>query len=303
MRSKAIRLKVRNLVGLFLVAVLTVGLFPSISKIEVAYAASASDKVRSLSSGSNLSESGSLGAKLPEGCSEDDGRQIASDVELLNQLGLETSNIVDVEKSDDRFSYRFKNDCLSDSSIKVEKTLEGAIALDVTEGDLHNDVIFTPEGKIYLDGEEVVVTEENEVIATVADDVEPAQFVASKSTKDPLNGKATYYYYGADKVKNLKFAKSIKDIALETFISVVTAIMTKSGGLAVILTSSWYKSLTNLSPYSKVMSISQKKYKPNKKDYIGKFTGVAKVITTYYTKANYKGSKKSYASYYFTNAY
>ncbi|MDO4854900.1 MAG: hypothetical protein Q4A43_05795 [Coriobacteriia bacterium] len=303
MEGKAIGLRAKNLIGLSLVAVLAVGSIPSISKIEVAYADGAGEKVGSLSSESNLSKASQLKSELLEGCSENDSNQISSDVQMLDQLGLETSNIVDVEKSENQFSYRFKNECLSDSSVKVEKTSQGVISLDVTEGDLHNDVVFTPSGKIYLDGEEVVVTEESEATVTVADNVEPAQFVASKSTKDPLHGKATYYYYGADKVKSLKLAKSIKDLALEAFISIVTAIMTKNGGLAVTVTSYGYKALTSLSPYSKVMSISQKKYKPNKKDYAGKFTGVAKAVTTYYTKANYKGSKKSYTSYYFTNAY
>ncbi len=303
MKAETIGLKIRSLIGISLIVVLIVGSIPSISKIELAFADDANDGVESLSSEPDLQRASQIEAKLVEDCTEGDSRRISSDVQLLSQLGLETGKIVDVEKTDDQFSYRFKNECLSDSSVKVEKTSQGDINLEVIEGDLHNEVVFTPEGKIYLDGEEVVVTEESDPIAMASDNVEPAQFVASKSTKDPLNGKATYHYYGADKVKSLKFAKSIKDLALETFISVVTVVMTKGGGIAVTLTSSAYKVLTGLSPYSKVMSISQKKYKPNKKDYVGKFTGVAKAVTTYYTKANYKGSKKTYTSYYFTNVY
>lgn len=175
--------------------------------------------------------------------------------------------------------------------------------MDVYDGDLHDAITKTADGKLLLDGKEVVVESNTEVIAgeSFNEDVSVASQYGRGSTT-PYKGKAADY---TKKVKTIKKASVTADKLIRNMtITAIATVLEKSIQPCVPLTLS-VKVLSKVAkkvkpaaernaPNSKCLSYKLVKYayKSNSKtDKYYKYTGA------YYPKKNYEGGKIAHTFY------
>lgn len=81
--------------------------------------------------------------------------EVYDDLEVLGSLGLAPEIVegAQVDGEDVIYTYKITDDCVNE--VAVEQT-EDAVVMQVTEGDIQNEVVFNDDGSVYLDGEEVI---------------------------------------------------------------------------------------------------------------------------------------------------
>ena len=170
--------------------------------------------------------------------------------------------------------------------------------MNVAEGDKKDELVFSADGSVYLDGQKVIYeTEEinsSELSDQANDDsvLTPSaggiKWYAASKAPSKLK-KASYKSYSVSwKCSSLKLQKALKDISYSTLCGLVTA--GPIGG-AVGFSTSAYWQITNADKSSK--NISYIDYTAKAKNNPRYFKGRKYV----YSKANYKGTKTTSYSY------
>ena len=189
---------------------------------------------------------------------------------------------------------------------EIRKASNGDIVMDVYDGNLHDTITKTADGKLLLDGKEVVVESNTEVIEgeSFNEDVSVASQYGRGSVyrTTPYKGKAADY---TKKVKTIKKASVKADKLIRNMtITAIATVLEKSIQTCVPLTLS-VKVLSEATkkvkpaaernaPNSKCLSYKLVKYayKSNSKtDKYYKYTGA------YYPKKNYEGGKIAHTFY------
>ena len=214
------------------------------------------------------------------------------DVDLVESVSFKGDNPV----------YRFVYDGGYISDVEVSSLFGGSYRLDITEGDLCDSVIIKSDGSLIVDGLKIQGRDTSSVFASGSESgVSTHQFVASVSSNDPLRGKAKYYHEKTVKVANMALPKVLNKMTLSAIISVASKAIPGAGGVAVKITAAAFRYLVKQNPSAKALSSVQSVSNPPRSAYAGGFTSVAKAVTTYYSKTNYKGSKTKCTSYYYTS--
>lgn len=236
-----------------------------------------------------------------------DEKKVLQDEELFREMNVDLDKIT-LEKASGTSPFVYKIDYGEGSveTAEIRKASNGDIVMDVYDGDLHDAITKTADGKLLLDGKEVVVESNTEVIAgeSFNEDVSVASQYGRGSVyrTTPYKGKAADY---TKKVKNIKKASVTADKLIRNMtITAIATVLEKSIQTCVPLTLS-VKVLSEAAkkvkpaaernaPNSKCLSYKLVKYayKSNSKtDKYYKYTGA------YYPKKNYEGGKIAHTFY------
>lgn len=241
--------------------------------------------------------------------------EVYDDLEVLSSLGLAPEIVegAQVDGEDVIYTYKITDDCVDE--VAVEQT-EDAVVMQVTEGDIQNEVVFNDDGSVYLDGEEVIYeieeTDEDAVDSDIQDavdeddtdsDIQDAETIQDMDAEDgeltqstggwkwsaskPSKIKKYGSYKASWKCANVKFAKEIRNFAASTLLSAL--FKNEPFGNAVSGLISAMDALKKSDPYSKGLSY---------KTYIAKAVSpkdnrYCKVKTVMYSRVNYKGKSKT----------
>ena len=232
-----------------------------------------------------------------------DEKKVLQDEELFREMSVDL-DMITLEKASGTSPFVYKID-YGDGSVEtteIRKASNGDIVMDVYDGNLHDTITKTADGKLLLDGKEVVVESNTEVIEgeSFNEDVSVASQYGRGSVyrTTPYKGKAADY---TKKVKTIKKASVKADKLIRNMtITAIATVLEKSIQTCVPLTLS-VKVLSEAAkkvkpaaernaPNSKCLSYKLVKYayKSNSKtDKYYKYTGA------YYPKKNYEGGKNS----------
>lgn len=241
--------------------------------------------------------------------------EVYDDLEVLGSLGLDPEIVegAQVDGEDVIYTYKITDDCVNE--VAVEQT-EDAVVMQVTEGDIQNEVVFNDDGSVYLDGEEVIYEIEEadadavdsniqDAVGEVAvdSDIQDAETIQDMDAEDSeltqstggwkwsasKPGKIKKYgsYKAGWKCANVKFAKKIRDIAASTLLSLL--FKNRDFGKAASNLISAMDALKKSDPYSK--GVSYKTY--SAKAVSPKDNRYCKVKTVMYSRVNYKGKSKT----------
>lgn len=214
-------------------------------------------------------------------------KQIAKDIEALADSDIPVESIESVEVQTDNV-YNLKVSNAIADEIKIDNEENGAIEMNVTEGDINNSFRVEENGDVYIDGEKLIfesTTDED----TEQNDTELSTGGWSWSTKKPSKIKS---YENLSKLnwscKNVTLSNIISKIA----VTVITAALTKTNpnvGLGMGITTDIISEFKKSDPYSRGLSY---------KVYIGyavspKDNRYCKSGTIYYSQTNYKGLSKT----------
>lgn len=236
-----------------------------------------------------------------------DEKKVLQDEKLFREMSVDLDKIT-LEKASATSPFVYKID-YEDGIIEtaeIRKASNGDIVMDVYDGDLHDTITKTSDGKLLLDGKEVVVESNTEVIEEEGfnEDVSVASQYGRGSVyrTTPYKGKAADY---TKKVKTIKKASVTADKLIRNMtITAIATVLEKSIQPCVPLTLS-VKVLSEAAkkvkpaaernaPNSKCLSYKLVKYayKSNSKtDKYYKYTGA------YYPKKNYEGGKIAHTFY------
>lgn len=236
-----------------------------------------------------------------------DEKKVLQDEELFREMSVDL-DMITLEKASGTSPFVYKIDYGEGSveTAEIRKASNGDIVMDVYDGDLHDAITKTADGKLLLDGKEVVVESNTEVIAgeSFNEDVSVASQYGRGSVyrTTPYKGKAADY---TKKVKTIKKASVKADKLIRNMtITAIATVLEKSIQTCVPLTLS-VKVLSEAAkkvkpaaernaPNSKCLSYKLVKYayKSNSKtDKYYKYTGA------YYPKKNYEGGKIAHTFY------
>lgn len=236
-----------------------------------------------------------------------DEKKVLQDEELFREMSVDL-DMITLEKASGTSPFVYKID-YGDGSVEtteIRKASNGDIVMDVYDGNLHDTITKTADGKLLLDGKEVVVESNTEVIEgeSFNEDVSVASQYGRGSVyrTTPYKGKAADY---TKKVKTIKKASVKADKLIRNMtITAIATVLEKSIQTCVPLTLS-VKVLSEAAkkvkpaaernaPNSKYLSYKLVKYayKSNSKtDKYYKYTGA------YYPKKNYEGGKIAHTFY------
>lgn len=236
-----------------------------------------------------------------------DEKKVLQDEELFREMSVDL-DMITLEKASGTSPFVYKID-YGDGSVEtteIRKASNGDIVMDVYDGNLHDTITKTADGKLLLDGKEVVVESNTEVIEgeSFNEDVSEASQYGRGSVyrTTPYKGKAADY---TKKVKTIKKASVKADKLIRNMtITAIATVLEKSIQTCVPLTLS-VKVLSEAAkkvkpaaernaPNSKCLSYKLVKYayKSNSKtDKYYKYTGA------YYPKKNYEGGKIAHTFY------
>lgn len=94
---------------------------------------------------------------------------VSSDLQLLQAVHLDSLVTLYSISSEGKALYEIKiSDRITDY-VSITKDRDGNILLSVDEGSIHNDVVYTPDGTIYVDGNLITYNVEKETASTAND--------------------------------------------------------------------------------------------------------------------------------------
>ncbi len=219
--------------------------------------------------------------------------QISNDIVLFNDIGLDKSHLKSVEVKDDSMMYTFLLNNGVESTTEIKYRDNGDTIIHVEENNCIDDIIFTSDGKIFLDGNEVVVSE-------AEDDRETIQKNEARSittnTMDCPKGRPSDYtdYNGTENKKNVELSKKLSSMTTSGLAFILGQVSHFISGkisykIAQLLVDAFYDSETyGLSYKAKIYNYD------GGPEYA---TIYKKYDTTWYSDINYEGDTTKVTSY------
>lgn len=188
------------------------------------------------------------------------------------------------------------------NKITVLQNTDDIFEMEVVQDDIMENVRVTSDGRIFADGNEVIISETEEDNIVIGYDSE--QWYQKKC---PYGTKADYSkYFGTTKNADIRFTKTLQDITMSLYI---TALTSACGGktVAQLIASDTYTALRNYEPQSKGISYVMKKYYHKNHTGGGYIKAIKQYVYkcnyTWYPKANYKGKTKAVTLYHVKQLY
>lgn len=235
---------------------------------------------------------------------------VYEDLEMLDSIGLDVNTIVDTTVNDEEeVVYDLELTDTITNEISVEKMDDG-ILMNAVEGEKENELLIQDDGRIYLDGKEVVMEE---------DTLEDEEYLEDKGNSDTNFTQSTggWYWYESGKApsrvkkakykpypskptskcSNIKLREAIGSVAISVLVAIFVTYITGGSG-AITLSGTGQGALASImsafityDPRTKNMSLkyyvanckNNNRYR-RKKCYI-------------YSKKNYKGKKSTTIEY------
>ena len=227
-----------------------------------------------------------------------------SDDELMRVLGTpDVKKINQMESYANGVSNDYSN-YISETGtvITVVENTQERIELEYKNGDAFNSLILTDEGDCYVNGDIVLVTDENDNEAegcffkmSGTPEISPKAGFSTYYKNTCPYGKASDYTHKArpESNKNIKLTTEIGDFLVELFINLMCAQMQVGGEVATHLFTEFYYMLKETEPHTTAVSYSAELW--THKDYVSGyipslFTFVHKMKIKLYPKANFKGT-------------
>ncbi len=86
--------------------------------------------------------------------------KVLNDLENMESIGIQTDNIISYQvDTDESISYSYSVTNEISSTISLDEDADGNLTIDIVEDSLHNILVFSDDGRLYLDGEEVTISE------------------------------------------------------------------------------------------------------------------------------------------------
>ncbi len=207
--------------------------------------------------------------------------QISNDIVLFNDIGLDKSHLKSVEVKDDSMMYTFLLNNGVESTTEIKYRDNGDTIIHVEENNCIDDIIFTSDGKIFLDGNEVVVSEARSI---------------TTNTMDCPKGRPSDYtdYDGTENKKNVELSKKLSSMTTSGLAFILGQVSHFISGkisykIAQLLVDAFYDSETyGLSYKAKIYNYD------GGPEYA---TIYKKYDTTWYSDINYEGDTTKVTSY------
>ena len=143
-------------------------------------------------------------------------KTVYKDIQLMKKIGISSNEdnplkLVNLSK---------KSYCVDDSTIiQIIENSDKRIELRITEGNKVDNVVFTNDGKTYLDNKQVIVTdsEGNEILHNMFAEPKVGYSIYYKKTC-PYGSSGDYtHYYGQEKSANISLGKDITALSVVAF--------------------------------------------------------------------------------------
>lgn len=181
-------------------------------------------------------------------------KTVSNDLTLLEQVTLSDNLTISQVDSDGDVTYQVTYEEIGVTDyINVMEDNEGNIILNITDGDKHDELTFTGDGKVILDGYEVTF-EEEEIIESLTKEKTDALLMASPragmypqmfGVNPVLDGRGKpvapsgYKYTGGTySGKNLSLGKQVAEITISALISIIAGAAASSLSKAIATLSS-----------------------------------------------------------------
>jgi len=243
--------------------------------------------------------------------SADIKENIKTDINVLEENGLSGFDLTEINISNEEVFYTLEFEDITDI-VSVKILQNGSTQLHFIEGSKEDILIKTASGKLYLNGNEVTFSENNQNVSVATVDssiVSPcAGFTFSTTATCPYGSAADYTYSAGNKNNaNVAVGNFIKNITTGTLVSIMFAAMTASGitagaliaGTLTGVAGSIINYAVNYNPSSQNLSFKSTTYyhKSTKAYAINNTLKVKKVITKWYSEKNYSNFVKNDTSY------
>lgn len=209
--------------------------------------------------------------------------EIADDVDTLDELGIPAESIdkATEENGDIVYSVDAADGVTSDNIVGTDSN--GSVSLDITEGTLHNEVVIEDSGRIYIDGKEIVVTEEND--SQNNSNVIEASQSSKWSSRCPKTVKRWRYV--------TKFQRSkiyLNTRAGKLTIAALSVVLAGAGWVGYVYACAAF--VREAGANTTALSLIRYKYQA-----VPNWHCLYKYVEYCYTKANYKGTRTSNITY------
>lgn len=221
--------------------------------------------------------------------------KIKDSVHFLTNAGIGLSNLQDVEVKEYSIVYTYILDHGIESIIDVREESNGDMVYYFSENEKENELIIATDGKLYLEGNEVIVefNEKDEL------DIQPMS--TSYNTINCPRGVPSDYtnYYYTQSTANIELGIMIVNITVGAFGAILAYLMGPDGGWVIGISGAVAAGLiTNISqydPYTTGLSVIAKIYSHKDGPYMG--TIYRRYNNTWYSRPYYGGTTTNTITY------
>lgn len=233
-----------------------------------------------------------------ENVSEDD---IEVALTTFNTMGLSPDSIstIENENGDAVYTFSFSNDIKSE--IVVEEQGNHDVVLDVTEGNKHDELILTHDGRVLLDGNEVTfdVSTENNGDVSLYGSLSDTWYTGT----NPCPSKTWVYQHNTNKA-NISASKKIENCTTAVIIGLISLALSPVGtAFSGVYSIAAGVIAAATGTDSKYMSAKVATYYPKGGRNIGNNRWVEKHVGKFYPKKNYAGTVTTKTRYKITQYY
>lgn len=219
----------------------------------------------------------------------------------FNTMGLSHDSIstIDKENGDTVYTFSLYDDIKSE--IVVEEQSNHDVVLDITEGNKHDELTLTHDGRVLLDGNEVTfdVSTENNGDISLYGSLSDTWYTGT----NPCPSKTWVYQYNTNKA-SISASKKIENCTTAVIIGLISMALSPVGTVfagVYSIAASVIAAATGTD--SKYMSAKVATYYPKGGRNIGNNRWVEKHVGKFYPKKNYKGTATTKTRYEITQYY
>ncbi len=220
---------------------------------------------------------------------------VATDVQLLNQYGICSKNLININvDASDTLVYTYVFSDQFTSSISIHRCDTG-ILFKTYEDNLYNEVLFENSGKVYLDGNEITVANNESQILPLSPRIIEEYYVDTC----PYGRPSDYNdYIETNSSANIALQETIANITISAFSLIISLFLPPAVAFSVGLVTTILTTFRGTSPYSN--AVSYKDYVYGYKDgyWVTDTLSVRKHSIYIYSETNYNGTVENHYSYF-----
>lgn len=227
--------------------------------------------------------------------------KIKEDVHFLANAGIVTTNLQNIEIKEDSIIYTYIMNNGIETVVGIKENSNGDMSYHFSENEKENDLVITTDGKLYLDGNEVIVESyENEKL-----EMQPRS-TSYNTTTCPRGSSSDYTeYYYTEKNANIQLGVMLQNIATGVLAAILANLAGPIGapyaGISYAIAAGILSDFSVSDPNSTALSSQAKIYNHKDGPYMGSI--YRKLNNKWYSKVNYKGAIKNTISYRVTEYY
>lgn len=193
---------------------------------------------------------------------EEQEEEIAAEVEELYAVGVPVENIIDVDSNyDNELSYEVEYSDGITNEVAIDIDADDRIEIIFTENDIRDNLVYTDDGKIILNGEVVEPEEcvDDELKEKVELSTGGVKWTTTKHTKKQATSYSSEALRGYS--KNVKFSRKLSAFTVGAITSIMMSYLNLGGAIANAVCSYVAGDITVLrKTYPESHSMSYRKY-------------------------------------------